>query len=137
MDLLTFQRQAIGTPFVLGGREWGGWDCWGLVFVAHREVFGIKIATLSDDYDAETTFEELSRIVDTQRVAEWNLVPTPKPGDVALFRVSRFQSHVALVAERGQMLHAMAGVGTVCERLETITWAKRHVGFFRNRARAD
>lgn len=137
MDFATFQRRAIGVPFVINGRDWSGWDCWGLVFTAYREIYDISIAKLSDDYDAETTFEELSRIADTERAAEWNEVSEPRIGDVVLFRVSRFQSHVAIVAEHGQMLHAMRGVGTCCERLGTITWAKRHVGYFRNRARAD
>jgi cell wall-associated NlpC family hydrolase len=134
MDFATFQRRAISVPFVIGGRDWSGWDCWGLLYVAHRELFGIEIAKLSDDYDAASTFEEISRIADIERQAEWNEVLNPRPGDVSLFRVSRFQSHVALVVERGQMLHAMRGAGTACERLDTITWAKRHVGYFRNRA---
>ena len=136
MSLDEFIRAGLAVPFVVGGRDWSGWDCWGLVYRAYLDVFGIEIDPLSGEYDKDVTFAELDKIVGVQRSTKWNEVPKPTFGDVRLFRVSRFQSHVALVCERGQMFHCTKATGTVVEPLDAITWARRHVGYFNHPARA-
>lgn len=134
MDQAGFARQAISVPFLVGGRDWSGWDCWGLVFVAHRELLGVDIPVLAADYDLATSFAELGAVVDRERPA-WAEVEKPAFGDVALFKISRFETHVAFVLDRGLMLHCLHGAGTLCERLDTLTWARRRAGYFRHRDR--
>lgn len=134
MQLKEFIAKAIDVPFLECGRDWDGWDCWGLVFVAYRELFDATISTLSDDYVPGVSFAELNAVVDTEK-QQWIETTKPMVGDVSLFSVSRFQSHVALVIDRGQMIHSRRGIGTVCERLDTIGWAKRHAGYFRHKSR--
>lgn len=130
-----FVDRAIDVPFLVGGRDWSGWDCWGLVFIAYRELFGIDIPSLSDEYDEKLSFAELNTLVNTQKPL-WNSVEQPMFGDVRLFKVSRYQSHVALVLPWRSMIHTTQGVGTVVERLDVITWAKRHVEYFRHEQRS-
>lgn len=134
MELHSFIERAIGVPFVVGGREWSGWDCWGLVYVAYRDVFGIEISRLDHEYDETASYEELQRVVTRERV-EWNDVSRPDIGDISLFRVSKFETHVALVVGWGQMIHTIKSVGTICDRTNSIAWAKRHVGYLRHERR--
>lgn len=119
-------------PFVVGGRGWEGWDCWGLVYVAHRELLGVEIPALAADYDPATSFAELGRLVDRERPA-WAEIERPRFGDVALFRINKIETHVGFVLEPSRMIHCLHGAGTLCERLDTLTWARRRAGYFRHR----
>ncbi len=129
-----FVKRALDVPFVPGGRGWDGWDCWGLVFIAYRHLFAIDIASLSADYDDKASFAELSELVDTQK-RFWIETDRPEYGDVSLFKVSRFESHVALVLPRGRMIHCTRSAGTVCERSDALHWAKRHAAYYRHEKR--
>jgi cell wall-associated NlpC family hydrolase len=134
METGDFVRRALGVPFIVGGRDWSGWDCWGLVYLAHRELLGIDVPVLAADYDAASSVGDLGALVDRERPV-WREVERPAFGDVALFRVCRFETHVGFVLERGQMIHCLHGAGTLCERVDTLLWARRRAGYFRHAQR--
>jgi len=133
MTMDEFIERALSVPFVIGGRAYDGWDCWGLVFVAYRDVFGIEINNLSEKYDA-INIRELHKVVESEK-PEWLQVDRPLFGDVALFRVGRYETHVALVLPGGRMIHCEERTGTISERLNTLIWVNRNVGYYRNRQR--
>ena len=130
MTLDDFMARALDVPFQIGGRDYAGWDCWGLVYCAYRDVLSITIPVLDQDYNHDISYSELMALVDKQRPT-WQAIERPEPGDVSLYRVGRYHSHVALVMPRGRMLHCEQGAGSICERLDNLVWRGRHVGYFR------
>jgi cell wall-associated NlpC family hydrolase len=88
-------QQAIGTPYLWGGREPGGFDCSGLMQWAYAQA-GVQIAgTAQDQYNT------------TQRINSDDLLP----GDLIFFYGTNDASgtivtHVGMYLGNGQMLHA-------------------------------
>lgn len=130
MTLDDFQRRALFVPFVIGGRDWSGWDCWGLIFVAFRDVFARPIASYGSEYDAHLNYGEIAELIAREK-SEWNKVSDPATGDVGLYRVGRYASHVGLVVPGGRVLHCEGGAGTISEPLDGLIWGGRNVGYFR------
>lgn len=136
MTIDDFIVRSLLVPFKIGGRDYDGWDCWGLVYCAFRDVYGQSISSLAADYHGDVSYKELARLVDIER-AEWLETPEPAPGRVALFRMGRYATHVALVLERSQMIHCERRAGTIVERHDSFLWAGRNVGFFQYRASTE
>ena len=53
MDLEQFAAEVVGipVPFMEQGRDRAGWDCWGVIVCAYREVYGIELPDLGEHYD--------------------------------------------------------------------------------------
>lgn len=133
MTFEEFRSMAILVPFKIGGREWSGWDCWGLIYCARRDVpeLGGPVKSYAAEYDDKLSYVELADMIEREK-PEWRYIEAdPLPGDIGLYRVGRHASHVALVVPGSRMLHCEASVGTVSEPLSNAVWAGRNVGFFR------
>jgi len=139
MPIGQFVRRALDVPFVPRGRSWQGWDCWGLVLIAHREVLGIDLPSYEELYeekDVEAT-QELGDLVQSQ-LHLWTRVAIPRMGDVALLRVNGLPTHVGFMLDRKRMIHALAaskGSGaeglTVVQRIDREPWVRKLLGVWR------
>lgn len=126
-----FNNRALMVPFIKHGRDYTGWDCWGLIYCAYRDVFADPLPSYATADSSEAEW-----LVDAERAADWTEVSgSPAVGDVGLYRVAQHGTHVALVVPGSRMLHSEHGLGTVSERLTTPIWAKRNVGYFRRTRR--
>ena len=110
-----FILRSVGVPFVEHGRGYEGFDCWGLVWIAYRDVLGIDLPSLSGSYDKVRDWKcirELFLMVS----GEWSLAASPATGDVAaIYRHGR-PIHFGLVIQDGRrILHVEEGVETVHE----------------------
>lgn len=120
----------VGLPYIRGGRDRSGIDCWGLVRLVHAEQLGNDLPSFAESYDIATERDRLADLVAQQKEA-WQPVADPLPGDVVVLRVEGTESHLGLVVEPGRMLHAMAGSGSVIEPYASAKWVNRVSGFFR------
>ena len=112
-----FAEQAITTPFLDRGRTVHGWDCWGLVVSAYRDVLGITLPTY-EDYDTVRNHKALVRLF-VAHAPEWHKVPAAIDGCVALIFRGALPLHAGLVIANGRrILHCEEGVGTVSEPIE-------------------
>lgn len=134
MTLDDFVRRSIGVPFLIGGRDYTGWDCWGLILIAYRDVFKIQLGSYSDEYNEDVTYNELANLIDAEKPSWVPVVGKPRDGDVSLYRIGRHSSHVALVVRRTGMLHCECRVNTLLEPLDNILWKNRHVAYYRHAA---
>lgn len=130
MTLDQFNDIALSVPFVIHGRDYNGWDCWGLIFCAYRDVFADPIESFRHDYTSSVEYAELSALIEAKKTA-WISVDVPTEGDVGLYRITKYPCHVALVLPRGRMLHCEKRLGTISEPLDNLIWRNRNVGFFR------
>ncbi|WP_434712998.1 C40 family peptidase [Rhizobium sp. YTUHZ045] len=122
----------VGIPYVPHGRNYGGADCWGILFLYYRDVLGIQIPSYTAEM-AEVDFHrhEIAQLIAAEREQQWTEVSTPAKGDCVLMRVGRDESHVGVFIGNGQMLHSEGPDPSRIERVGDMRWRNRIVGYFR------
>lgn len=137
MTLAEFARRAIRVPFVDRGRDYDGWDCYGLLRCGYRDVLGIELPAHDIGYetagDTAQDREAIHRMVMAGRAA-WRRIDAPEPGDVPLLICIGRPVHVGLMIDRERFLHCERAIGTVIERLRAPIWARRCEGVYRHGA---
>ncbi len=124
-----FVRKSLAVPFVEKGRDFEGWDCWGLVYCYFKYV---RMTILPEylDYSSTTEYRQLKMLINQAKPA-WTQVDEPEQGDVAIFNLSGHPTHVALVIDKRNALHAEMKVGTFMEPIKGVMWGKRLEGIYR------
>ena len=117
MTWTDFIFKACQVPFVEKGRSWEGWDCWGLVYVAYRDVLGIIIPDYLDRYDHTHEVTRLSKVVEQEKQIVWKRVEHKDwaRGDVMTIRRRNLCVHAGLIVADGQVMHAEQDMGTIIE----------------------
>lgn len=98
----------VGVPFVDGGRDFKGWDCWGLVRAAFRAERGIELPSYG-----EISALDLVRVAkqianDTAfGVGPWIETLHPSSFDVAVMFRRRLAVHVGLMIDHHRLLHVI------------------------------
>ncbi len=100
-----FIIKALQIPYKKWGSDWNGVDCYGLVRLFYREVYGI----------------ELSDIRTHRWWESWKKVSKPKLGDVLFINLE--EPHVALYVEDRRILHALKKFGVRLDRYNA-NWQK-------------
>lgn len=133
MTLDDFARRALDgpVPFVPHGRDYDGWDCWGLVWRGYRDAFVVALPSYTEDYASPDLQTEVDQLIHRE-MTTWREVDDVRHGDVALLRVGNAHCHVGLVIGAGLMLHVQRKIGTCVERLDSPIWRKRLVGIYRH-----
>lgn len=126
-----FIKKALLVPFVDKGRDYAGWDCYGLVYCHHRDVLGIYLPPFLD-YGSTRDYETLHRVIETGK-SDWQEAGVPHPGDIALFTLANKPVHMGVVINRFDMIHAEERIGTFVESFAGSVWRKRLEGFYRYR----
>lgn len=126
----------VGLPYRLGGRTPNGIDCWGLVLLVWREVFGIEGPGMDGvTWRPGEPRDAVRSVADTMAATAAGFAPVPagqeQAGDAILIRMRGHPLHCAVVVEPGLMLHAVEGADSAVERYRSIMWEKRVLGFYR------
>lgn len=117
-DVLKTCRSYMGTPYVWGGEQPGGFDCSGYV----QYVFAQHGYRLPRTADIQF---EVGEVV--KRGEE-------KPGDLVFFETyAPGASHVGVYLGRGYFIHASSSRGVTVDRLATDFFAQRYLGAKRNK----
>lgn len=112
MSWTEFIERAIGVPYLDHGRDYSGWDCWGLCVVAYRDVFGIELPDVR--YDTANDYRQNTRLFNDHKV-EWNRVDRYAFGSVVLIYRRGRLIHSGLASVEGLILHVGKKTGTVQE----------------------
>jgi cell wall-associated NlpC family hydrolase len=130
--LAPWAKDYVGVPFVSGGRDRSGADCYGLVRLIQAEQFGRRLPLLSGDYADADNFAETEALMRSRRpLLAGRRVETPEPGDVCVLRFHGLPVHLGICAGRGWMLHALKGAGSVLQRTGDPGLAGRIEGWYR------
>jgi probable lipoprotein NlpC len=127
ITLQEFAKQAVGVPFVDRGRDWSGWDCWGLILMAYKSCFGLDLP-YGSDFSCTQPREVIAAFSDGFQDWPEVLLGKELPGDIILTR----PCHTGLVMERGKMLNCREGIGTVIERFNNSLWERAIIGIYRH-----
>lgn len=129
MKLIDFINLAIGVPFLDQGRDFQGWDCWGLIRRAYSECFGVELPDL--DRCNVLSYEQGRELFDSLAVAYQEIEPgRALSGDVVILR--GVPCHAGLVVKPGLMLHVDQKCGTCVELYLSGVWKTRIAGIFRH-----
>lgn len=113
-EVVRVASQQIGTPYLYGGSNRGGFDCSGLVQYSHREA-GIQVPRTTG--------------------LQWRHARTPRrehlvPGDLLFFRMGASKSrHVGIYAGDGVFIHApSSGKRVGRASMDNPFWRRRLIG---------
>lgn len=127
----------VGLPFLSGGREGPGLDCWGLVRAVYRDQLGVDLPSYGEIDAGET--RRLTRAIETgaQEQATWRRVAEPQPFDVAVMRLPTGLrwGHVGIVADARHVLHSEKASGVALARMDSPMIRNRIVGYWRHCSR--
>lgn len=119
-------------PFKAHGRSEEGLDCWGVVWLGHKEVFGNNIPSYSEGYEPGDIrdFVKLESLIKSH-LPVWQPVTDVQPGDVVLMRLGGRPIHVGLVIKAGIMLHIEENINLCLENYGKSIWKNRVIGIYR------
>jgi cell wall-associated NlpC family hydrolase len=112
-ESLAWINDYVGVPYLVGGRDRAGWDCWGLVCAVWREQRGVELPdwrpsgvdTLADQVRAIT--DALADARDSERAAP---IEAPEPWAFAIVARHRMPHHLGVVLGAG-VLHVGSKTG--------------------------
>jgi len=134
MNLDEFILKALCVKFKDKGRDYLGWDCYGLLVKVYQDVLYIELPSFKDNYvdagDTKASRRVINDLVVHQK-RNWLKIKDPQVFDVVLFRFGEAQTHVGLVIDKDRFLHCEKKINMVIERLDCMKWKKRIEGFYR------
>lgn len=117
MTLIEFIDKAICVPFRVNGRNYKGWDCWGLFYMAYKDIYGIELPSYRRDYMTIIDNEETKKLIRLGIEKEWHLVDQPKEGDSVIIYSEGRDTHVAMAINREKLIHVIPEINTNIQRL--------------------
>ncbi|MCL1812219.1 MAG: C40 family peptidase [Treponema sp.] len=105
----------IGIPFVSGGRDHTGCDCYGLVRLVLLKQFGYKLPLLSLAYNNACDTTEIEPLMQNQLpLLCGNRIQQPEPGAVIVVRYAGRTAHVGIFTDDEFILHTLNRIGAHC-----------------------
>lgn len=128
-------KDYVGLPFKVMGRSVDGVDCYGLLWLVYRDMRGIELPPLTNQYDCIKDDELLSTIVKREMRDCWQEVGQELPFDAILLKMAGQPVHVGVVVGDGMMLHIKPDekATSVIESYKHSAWKSRVGGFYRFR----
>jgi len=124
----------IGLPWLEGGRDRSGIDCWGLLALVYREVYQIDLPSFSDRYVTLADHDAISDLIEGN-IGAWREVPkgSEQEGDGILLTTNGGRpSHVGVVVQGRRMLHIESQKqGSAIHSYDYHLYRDRIVGFYR------
>lgn len=122
----------ISVPFEEHGRSARGCDCWGLARLIYKEELNIDLPELLD-YKNTKDGKSIAELYEVEH-QEWEEISVgqEKPFDVLVFRMMGLPTHIAVVVDKGLMIHCEKGCGThISEYNREAQWKTRLAGIYR------
>jgi cell wall-associated NlpC family hydrolase len=131
-----WEARYVGMPYVDGGRNDKGVDCWGLVRLIYAEQLGIELPSYGE-ISAEDLLKVARRITAGKDGEEWENVTreTIQPFDVCVMRFHgvRTVGHVGIVVTKKTIIHVEKGANTALVPLTDMTIRERIACFRRHK----
>lgn len=124
--LVQIARQFLRVPYLEGGRDVRGCDCWGLVRMIYWEAYGIDLPLLQ----VKPGIQAAKNVLRASRSVDW-IMSNGRAGDVVVVRQRSIPGHVGLLLTRNDMIHTLPDVGVTVERTDSIRWRNKILGYYR------
>jgi cell wall-associated NlpC family hydrolase len=94
----------VGIKWVKGGSSLStGADCWGIVTIAIKELFGIEI---KDCLGCKAEGDELHQVI-INETSKYKLVSKPQPAAIIVMYNNNKAEHVGLCLDKTNVLHSI------------------------------
>jgi cell wall-associated NlpC family hydrolase len=134
VSVMGWEARYVGLPYVDGGRDWHGVDCWGLVRLALMEERGSGLPAYGEISARDML--RIARAMEHGKDAEvWLAVDAPQALDVLVMRPAgrSWVGHVGIMVDGRTVLHAEAGVNACLVPVDHWSIAHRIIGFRRHK----
>lgn len=128
---MSWWNEYVGIQYKAKGRDREGLDCWGLVRLVYLEKFDTLLPSFAEVYE-QKEHEKQAELIAMHKEG-WEKTSHPATGDVVLFRINGSESHVGIVTNPSYFLHVREGQDAVIEKLDSVIWKHRIVGFYKYR----
>lgn len=129
MTFSDFIKKAIGIPFKDKGRDFAGWDCYGMVVKCYGECFNIDLPDMEGCRSMK--YEQSIAIFDSMAISYSEVTHgRERAGDVIMLRGS--PCHVGIVVRPGYMLHVEEKCATCIESYYHGLYKTRIIGIYRH-----
>ena len=118
-------NEYVGIPWLKGGYDKSGADCWGLTILILRDVHGVIV---NEFVGSKACGDELSCIIDGETQSDrWHQTDTPRPGDVVVMyhKTTGRPSHVGLFTGDGNVLHSPDEGGPMVSQIHPVRLLNR------------
>jgi cell wall-associated NlpC family hydrolase len=126
-------------PFLDGGRDWSGVDCWGLIYLVYKEKLGILLPTYGW-ISAGELLKVYEQIDQDKEAGSWSLVPNGGEMKYVVVMTGTMRTdgrlrmapvHVGMVIEKGRLIHIEENSGMVCMPFTNPMLKNRIKGIYR------
>lgn len=122
----------VGTPYVKGGTSKRGADCYGLVRMLYKDIYGIELTDWNTALPEGAARPDLIDAFEAAISEEaWEPVESPQEGDIVVMRLYNAPLHCGMMINQSQFMHAIEPMGTSVERINSPMWKKRIVHYLR------
>ena len=118
--------QFVGVPYKLGGRSILGCDCYGLVILFFRRIYGVELP----DIGVSSLSQVSQTIIEEEKRPHWSKIDKPTFRAVAVFSENGLPRHCGVMLDRTRMLHN-AEQRSCVEKIDTPVWRAKLYGFYR------
>lgn len=131
----------LAIPYVSGGRDEAGCDCWGLVRLVHMRQRGVLLPSYSEieTEDLRAVARAMLAGSDATAASPWRRVEDPATYDVVLMAGTargatggRIPVHCGVMVDGQRVLHVEADCDAVIVGLDDPTVARRIMGVWRH-----
>ncbi|MBQ4331369.1 MAG: C40 family peptidase [Spirochaetaceae bacterium] len=131
-EVYSWAADYIGIPFVSGGRDRTGLDCYGLLRLVMAEQYGYQLPLLDSGYDNALNIYDTSPLFFQQiPILAAEKIAGPQESAVALLEIRQLPCHIGIWCGGGCILHARSGVGVVAEKIDSRRLPGRIAGWYR------
>lgn len=127
---MDFLNKYISIPYKEKGRDFDGVDCYGLNYLIYKNEIDLLIPSYADDYQSAEDGRELGLLINKEKV-KWIKVDIPEIFDGVLIRMKGHPMHCGMYIGDGLFIHCLKGSGVTIEKIDSITWKNRILGFYR------
>lgn len=129
--MYSWVQDYIGIPFISGGRDRTGLDCYGLIRLILIEQYGCTLPLLDGKYDNALNLYDTSPLFFQQLPILTEKIAGPQERALALLEMHQLPCHLGLFCGGESIIHSRAGVGVVVERLDSRRLPGKIVGWYR------
>lgn len=123
--------QFVGVPYVARGRTLAGADCWGLVRLAARVLWGVELPEYFYAQDDLLLSDARGLIARETSSWTWRQAVDPFPRcAVHIFRIRGAETHCGLHLGGVEFLHSLPGRNSCIESLNDSNWRQRRTGTY-------
>lgn len=118
--MIHWAEQYVGTPWVKGGNDLDGFDCWGFVRYVQKKHFGILVPII--DVDAHNIRAVMKAFKTNPELKKWERIDKPVDGSAVLLSQATNPSHVGvwINVDGGGLLHCVQGMGVIFSTLRNL-----------------